>query len=123
MDELERAERRLLEALSRGDVDAVAAFLHDDFLITTAGWIREPVGRQVWLDSAVAERMSLDSFDLRLLATQRFGDVAVVLVESQQEGTHHGQPFSLLFRYTDVWVGAESGWTLATRHASIVPAR
>jgi ketosteroid isomerase-like protein len=123
VDELEQAERRLLQALSRGDLDAVAALLHDDFLITTAGWIREPVGRHAWLDSAVAERMSLDSFDLRLLATRRFGDVAVVLVESQQEGTHDGQPFSLLFRYTDVWVGGESGWALATRHASIVPAQ
>jgi ketosteroid isomerase-like protein len=90
--------------------------------VDAAGWIAEPVAKQAWLDS-LAERMTLNSFDLRLLATQRFGDVAVVLAESAQEGTHDGVPFSLTFRYTDVWVEGGSGWTLATRHASIVPAR
>ena len=122
MDELEKAERELLGALSRSDTGAAAALLRDDFLITTAGWIAEPVGKNVWLDS-LTEQMTLDSFDLRLLATQQFGDVAVALVESMQEGTHNGEPFSLTFRYTDVWVRGGSGWALATRHASIVPHR
>ena len=120
MDELEQAERDLLNALSGGDMDAAAALLRDEFLITTAGWIAEPVAKPEWLDS-LAERMTLESFDLHLLATQRFGDVAVVLAESAQEGTHDGAPFSLTFRYTDVWVRGGSGWALATRHASIVP--
>ena len=120
MDELERAERELLAALSRGDLGAASALLHDGFLITTAGWIPEPVGKQAWLDSLV-ERITLDSFDLRVLATQQFGDVAVVLSESTQEGTLEGEPFALTFRYTDVWVRGDSDWALATRHASIVP--
>jgi hypothetical protein len=118
--DLERAEHGLLDALRRGDLGDASARLHDGFLITTAGWIAEPVGKQAWLDS-LRERMTLESFDLRVLATQRFGDVAVVLVESAQEGTHDDEPFALTFRYTDVWVGGDSGWALATRHASIVP--
>ena len=120
MDDLERVERELLDALRRADLNAASALLHDDFLITTAGWIAEPVGEGAWLGS-FSERITLDSFDLRVLATQRFGDVAVVLAESAQEGTHQGEAFSLTFRYTDVWVGEDSGWALATRHASIVP--
>jgi ketosteroid isomerase-like protein len=120
--ELEEAERELLSALSHSDTNAAAALLRDDFLITTAGWIAEPVGKNVWLES-LTEQMTLDSFDLRLLATQQFGAVAVALVESMQEGTHNGEPFSLTFRYTDVWVRGGSGWALATRHASIVPYR
>ena len=122
MDELERVERRLLAALSRGDMSAAAALLREDFLITTAGWIAEPVGKQAWLDS-LQKHITLDSFDLRVLATQRFENVAVVLAESTQEGRHDGEPFSIVFRYTDVWVGGDSGWALATRHASIVPSR
>lgn len=122
MNELERAERELLEALRGGDLGAVSALLHDEFLITTAGWIAEPVGKQAWLDS-MSTRMTLDSFELHVLATQDFGDVAVVLAESPQEGTHGDERFALTFRYTDVWVGRESGWMLATRHASIVPRR
>jgi ketosteroid isomerase-like protein len=65
--------------------------------------------------------MTLTSFDLRLLATRQFGDTAVVLAESAQEGTHDGAPFSLTFRYTDVWVRGDAGWGLAIRHAWIVP--
>jgi ketosteroid isomerase-like protein len=91
-------------------------------LITTAGWIAEPATKQSWLDS-LADSMTLDSFDLRLLATQRFGDVAIALAESGQTGTHNDAPFSLTFRYTDVWIAGDSGWTLATRHASIMQAR
>lgn len=120
MDELEQVERELLESLSRGDLEAVGTLLRDDFLITTAGWIAEPVGKQAWLDAATG-RMTLQSFDLRLVATQQFGDVAVALVESAQEGTHDDEPYSLTFRYTDVWVRDGPRWSLATRHASIVP--
>jgi ketosteroid isomerase-like protein len=120
VNELERLERELLESLSRGDLEATGKLLRDDFLITTAGWIAEPVGKQAWLD-AIAGRMTLESFDLRLLATQQFGNVAVAIAESVQEGMHDDKPFSLTFRYTDVWVRDGRGWALATRHASTVP--
>jgi ketosteroid isomerase-like protein len=119
VNELERLERELLGSLSRGDLDAAGTLLRDDFLITTAGWIAEPVGKQAWLDGL--GRMTLQTFDLRLLATQEFGDVAVAIAESAQEGTHDDKPFSLTFRYTDVWVRDDPDWALATRHASIAP--
>lgn len=85
MNELERLERQLLESLSRGDLNAAGRLLREDFLITTAGWIAEPVGKQAWLDE-LAGRLTLQSFDLRLVATQEFGHVAVAIVESAQEG-------------------------------------
>ena len=120
MNELERLERQLLESLSRGDLNAAGRLLREDFLITTAGWIAEPVGKQAWLDE-LAGRMTLQSFDLRLVATQEFGHVAVAIAESAQEGTHDEKPFSLTFRYTDVWVLEGSALTLGARHASALP--
>ncbi|HEU5211185.1 MAG TPA: nuclear transport factor 2 family protein [Gaiellaceae bacterium] len=122
MHDLEAAERGLLEALRSGDPAAVAEFLRDDFLITTAGWLPEPVGKRAWLDAA-RERMTLERFDLRLLASRKYGDVGVVLAESTQDGTHDGSAFSMTFRYTDVWVRGDAGWRLATRHASAAPPR
>jgi ketosteroid isomerase-like protein len=120
VNDLEAAERQLLETLQRGDLSATAELLSDVFLITTAGWLTEPVGKQAWLDE-LDGRMTLVHFDLRLIATQRFGDVAVVLAESAQEGTHAGRPYAMTFRYTDVWVMEDGMWRLATRHASGVP--
>ena len=117
MDDLETVERKLLQALQLGDLSASASLLRDDFLITTAGWLPEPVGKRTWLD-ALTGRMTLDDFDLRLIATRTYGDVAVLLVESRQKGTHDGAPFAMTFRYTDVWVLENAGWRLAIRHAS-----
>jgi len=120
MDHLEAVERELLQTLQRGDVSATADLLREDFLITTAGWLAEPVGKVDWLE-ALRGRMTLEEFDLRVIATRRYGDVAVVLAESTQRGTHDGAPYAMTFRYTDVWVLEEGGWRLATRHASGLP--
>jgi ketosteroid isomerase-like protein len=122
VDELELVERTLLEALQRGDMSASADLLRDDFLITTAGWLPEPVGKRAWLE-ALTGHMTLERFDLRLIATRRYGNVGVILAESSQEGTHNGVPYSMTFRYTDVWVLESAGWRLATRHASGMPAQ
>jgi hypothetical protein len=58
VDELEQSERLLLESLRSGDLDEAASRLRDDFLITTAGWVADPAGKQAWLD-AVREQMTL----------------------------------------------------------------
>ena len=122
MDELEQAERSLLDALVSGDFEDAASRLRDDFLITTAGWVADPVGKHAWLD-ALREQMTLTTFDLTLIATREYGDVAVVICESSQAGTHAGVPFAMTFRYTDVWVSEAGGWLLTVRHASALPSR
>jgi ketosteroid isomerase-like protein len=120
VDELEQAERSLWEAIRSGDLDRAASRLRDDFLITTAGWVADPIGKQAWLDAARAQ-MTLTDFDLTMIATRRYGDVAVVLCESSQAGTHNGASFAMTFRYTDVWIAETGGWLLAVRHASALP--
>jgi ketosteroid isomerase-like protein len=121
VDELEQAESRLLAALQCADLAAAAELVRDDFLITTAGWLPEPVDKSTWL-AELADSMTLDRFTLRLVASRRFGDVAVALVESEQSGTHAGTPFSMTFRYTDTWLHDDAVWRLAVRHASAAPA-
>jgi ketosteroid isomerase-like protein len=120
VEELEQAELRLLAALRRADFGGTAELLRDDFLITTAGWLPEPVDKSTWL-AELSGSMTLDSFTFRLIASRRFGDTAVALVESEQSGTHAGTPFSMTFRYTDMWVLDDGVWRLAVRHASAAP--
>jgi hypothetical protein len=122
VDELEQAETRLLTTLQRGDLAAAGELLRDDFLITTAGWLPEPVDKSTWLAEA-SMSMTLDRFTLRLIASRRYGDTAVALVESEQSGTHAGTPFAMTFRYTDTWVLDDGVWLLAVRHASVASPR
>jgi ketosteroid isomerase-like protein len=117
-DELHNAERALLQALQRRDLDALTALLTDDFVITTAGWIGELADKPTWL-AGLAEHQ-LDEFDLRLVTVRRYDKVAVVLAESAQKGNRSGQPWEHTFRYTDVWVAGNAGWLLAVRHASAI---
>jgi ketosteroid isomerase-like protein len=115
---LYEAEHAVLEAMKRHDVDALAALLTDDFLITTAGWIAEPADKATWL--AGFGEHQLDEFDLRLLAVRRYDNAAVALAESAQKGMFRGERWQHTFRYTDVWMRRADGWLLAVRHASIV---
>lgn len=117
-DELYDAEHALLQALQRQDLETVTLLLADDFVITTAGWITEPADRPTWL-AGLADHQ-LDEFELRLLATRQYDNVAVVLAESAQKGSRSGEPWEQTFRYTDVWLSGNAGWLLAVRHASIV---
>jgi ketosteroid isomerase-like protein len=117
-DQFGDRERILLEAIGRGDVEALSALLTEDFLITTAGWIAEPADKATWL--AGLSEHKLDEFDLRVLAVRSYGDAAVVIVESTQKGRRSGEPWRYTFRYTDVWVNQNEDWLLAVRHASIV---
>jgi ketosteroid isomerase-like protein len=120
VDELEQAESGLLTALQRADLAGAAELLREDCLITTAGWLPEPVDKSTWL-AELSASMTLESFTLRLVASRRFGDTAVALVESEQSGTHAGMPFSMTFRYTDTWVLDDDVWRLEIRHASAAP--
>jgi ketosteroid isomerase-like protein len=120
VDDLRLAETALLDALRRGDLTAVGDRLRDDFLITTARWLPEPVGKAAWL-AGLEDAVTLESFTLKVVDSRRHGDTAVVLVESSQTGTHAGTRFSMTFRYTDTWVLERDRWQLAVRHASAMP--
>ncbi len=112
-------------ALRDRDWPAARAFMRDDFLITTAGWIDAPIGAEAWLES-LAGRYTLESFDYDQVVVRDFGDVALVLSRSNQQGTmaDSGTPWAESFRYTDAWVrDADGEWRIATRHAGIRPRR
>ena len=117
MEELEELERELLAALRRRDRAALERLLADDFVITTAGWIREPVGKKAWLAAALSEH-TLDAFDLNVSHIRTYDDVAVVLSTSTQSGTRLDEPWEMSFNYTDVWTRQDATWQLSVRHAS-----
>ena len=121
--ELTELENAWWRALRDRDWPAARAFMRDDFLITTAGWIDAPLGADAWLES-LAGRYRLNHFEYDEIAVHRYADVAVVLSRSAQGGSiaDSGELWARTFRYTDVWIrGDPGGWRIAIRHASIRP--
>ena len=120
--DFEELERSILRCIVDQRWADLADLLHDDFVITTAGWLSEPASKQTWLDE-VASRHLLHGFDLHSVDVRDLGAVAVVLVLSTQRATWKGAPFEGVFRYTDVWRSDDDGgWQLAVRHATLLPA-
>jgi ketosteroid isomerase-like protein len=110
-------------ALRDRDWRAARAFMRDDFLITTAGWIDAPIGPDAWLET-LAGRYTLERFDYDEIIVRDFGDTAVVLSRSRQDGTmaDTGASWAESFRYTDIWVrGGDAAWRIGARHAGIRP--
>ncbi len=116
-------ETDLLACLIRHDLVALAAMLTDEFVITTAGWIQDPVDRDTWL-AEMAGSATLETATVHSVITRRYDGCVVVLALSSQAGVHQGQAFDMDFRYTDVWVRGEGDqWLLDVRHAGVVGRR
>ncbi len=108
-------------ALRDRDWSDARAFMRDDFLITTAGWVDAPLGVDTWLES-LAGRYQLDHFEYQEILVRRYGNVAVVLSRSTQAGRmlDTGEAWAGTFRYTDVWIEEDpGGWRIAARHAGM----
>jgi ketosteroid isomerase-like protein len=119
--DLLQRESAVLQAIIDRRWDLLADELHDEFVITTAGWLAAPAAKQEWIDE-VAARHELHRFEVRSLDVRSVGATTVVLMLSTQWATWKGEPFQGDFRYTDVWHPDESGrQRLAVRHATLVP--
>jgi hypothetical protein len=114
-------EASLLQAVVDRRWDRLAEQLHDDFRITTAGWLAAPATKQEWMDEVAAQHV-LHNFEIHSVEAREMGAVCVAWVLSTQWVTWKNQPFEGDFRYTDVWTLDDIGrWRLAVRHATLVP--
>jgi ketosteroid isomerase-like protein len=113
-------EDELLGAMRDQDLGALDRLLSDDFIITTAGWLREPAGKQAWVGALSSH--SLDGFELHTVDVRAYDCVVVALVHSTQSGTFRDAAYTHELRYTDVWKQSDSGaWQLDVRHATLLP--
>lgn len=119
--DLRALEDEVLRAMRDQDLVALDRLLADDFVITTAGWLREPADKQAWVGALPSH--SLDAFVLHAVDVRPHGPVVVALVHSTQSGTFRDAPYTHEFRYTDVWNRSDAGaWQLSVRHATLLPA-
>jgi ketosteroid isomerase-like protein len=117
--DLRALEDELLAAVRDGDLGTLDRLLSEDFVITTAGWLREPVGKRAWVDALTSH--ALDAYALHDVQVRAYGSVAVALVHSTQSGTFRDAPYTHDFRDTDVWTRSTDAWQLDVRHATLLP--
>jgi hypothetical protein len=118
--DLAALEAAVLQALVNKDRSTLMALLDERFLITTAGWLAEPAGRDEWVQE-VLDRHLMHDFSIHSIEERDLDGVVVALVLSSQTVTWQGQRQTYRFRYTDVWSSKGEDWLLAVRHASMVP--
>jgi hypothetical protein len=100
--DLAALETAVLQALVDKDRSTLMALLDERFLITTAGWLAEPAGRDEWVQEAL-DRHLMHHFSIHSIEERDLDGVVVALVLSSQTVTWQGQRQTYRFRYTDVW--------------------
>jgi ketosteroid isomerase-like protein len=112
--------RRWAEAERHGDVAALDALLHEDFVgVGPLGFVLD---RQQWLGPRRGGDLKNSTFEWQDPSVRVFGDTAVVVGTQIQESTYQGRDASGRFRVTQIVArtGADDRWVLAGMHLSPV---
>lgn len=115
VSEIQRLERRWMQAWVEGDQATCASILADDFVLTSARGVLMP--KAEWLAKA-ATVFRCSAFEWLELLVRPLGEVAVVHGRSRQQATVGGQDWSGVFLTTDVWVHREGAWQVTARHGT-----
>ena len=119
-DSILAVEEELRQAMLTNDV-AVLDRLIDDDLVFTA------------IDGTIAtKQMDLDAHRARLLRAtklepveriiRRYGNIAIVVVRVEIEGTYAGAPANGSLRYTRIWHHTPSGWRIVAGQMGAITA-
>lgn len=117
--ELTAREAEFSQILLRGDWKALEKIEADDLIFTNAdGQVTHKSDDVVNLR---AGNFKFQAIDMRGLAVQDFGDVAVVTGELNEKVLYKTTDLSGLYRFTDVWVKRSGRWQLVTGQEALVP--
>jgi ketosteroid isomerase-like protein len=118
--EIRAAEARHVEAALSNDAAAWDELLADDFIVNSP--LNTIVEKPALLDMVRSGMLSISSFEQRIEAVRRFGDITLVMGEdtavwaapSLNAGqTHHR-------RFTDIWRLEGGDWRFIARQATLV---
>ena len=118
-DEVRACEQRWVDAYLRGDADAFAALLADDFAYASE---RGVFDRAAYVDNLRTGEIEMRGFRNGELAVRVYGDTAVSTGVAALDARFRGQDISGPERFTRVWVRAPAGtagaWLAVALHAS-----
>lgn len=117
-DPILAVEEELRRAMMANDVATLDRLIDDDLIFTA-------------IDGSLATKQSdLEAHRARLLRAtrlepvdrivQRYGEIAIVVVRVEIEGTYAGAPANGSLRYTRVWHNTPTGWRIVAGHMSVI---
>lgn len=112
---------RWADAERRGDAEALAALLTDDF--TAVGPRGFVLDKKQWLDRYATGALVHDAFAWVEVSLRRYGHAAVALGVQKQQSIYDGRDADGHFRVTQTIVEDGGAWRIAAMHLSPTGAR
>jgi ketosteroid isomerase-like protein len=114
-----QTERDLAMAYQRGEADAIAQGVMEDYTLTNS------MGKVTTRADDIAEAKKNDPkyeiFENYDMNARVHGDAAVVTGKTHTKGISGGKPFDSVFQFTDTFVKDGGRWRLLASHASKLP--
>jgi ketosteroid isomerase-like protein len=111
-----QTERDLAMAYQRGEADAIAQGVMEDYTLTNS------MGKVTTRADDIAEAKKNDPkyeiFENYDMNARVHGDAAVVTGKTHTKGISGGKPFDSVFQFTDTFVKDGGRWRLLASHAS-----
>jgi ketosteroid isomerase-like protein len=116
-----QTERDLAMAYQRGEADAIAQGVIEDYTLTNS------MGKVTTRADDIAEAKKNDPkyeiFENYDMNARVHGDAAVVTGKTHTKGISGGKPFDSVFQFTDTFVKDGGRWRLLASRASKLPAK
>lgn len=116
-EELIQIQQDLCAAWMRRDRATIERILAPDWSVTQAtGEVASK--SDVLRDAFELGQLTLTSAQVTDVKVRIFGETAVITGRSTAEGSAAGQAFSVVLRFTDVFVRRSDGWRAVASHAT-----
>ena len=114
---LRALENKLVDCYRARQVDTLASFLDDDFVITFENG--ETYGKTGYISFMAAPSEHFDVVEMADLKIRLHGDIAVLTGAYHEKGESKGKPYEYRDRFTDVWMKTNGKWRLISSHYSV----
>jgi ketosteroid isomerase-like protein len=121
IESIRAAEHAWAQAPVKGDADAMAGFMPDDYVeivmepasgASKNRWVTS--NKKEWIDLVRSGREKYASVELRNIKVYLHGDIATVTGEYSQTGTKDGKDISASGLYVDTWVKKDGKWRVVS---------
>jgi len=110
-------ENEWTAAYERHDVESMASFLADDFIITVEDG--NTYSKSGYIAHTGDSSVHIELAKMSDLTVRMHGKTAVVTGAYHEKGNSKGKPYEYRDRFTDVWMDINGKWQVVASHYSI----